>query len=250
MKFNYDLRRESPSYDFVVFLALCEQSRLLMQKESFYVYINTDIHQHYKDTVYDWKWRITHLLMPLAMMMPNCRGVGIGSDGKWLGHYILNLKKDIYFDENFGHITAGKRALDSVKSYDHVITLRERSLEPARNSGDGWDIFRKYDKTLIIPDTETMFTLQNVNIELRMATYQKAGMNWGVSNGCLALCVLNPLIPYRVLKIETPSVVSTNIRYIMRSSGIRRGGSPKIATKDQKYIWKEDTVENILEEMR
>ncbi|MBT7349928.1 hypothetical protein HN803_03980 [candidate division WWE3 bacterium] len=250
MKFNYDLRRQPPTFDFVTFLALCEQERVISHKDSFSVTINPEVNHFQRLANHDWEWRITHLLMPLAMMMPNCSGVGIGGEGVSLGYNIKTLQKEIYFNEDFGHITAGKMALDSVKSYDHVVTIRECSYQSQRNSGDGWDIFRKYDKTLIIPDTETMFTLQNVNIELRMATYQKAGMNWFIPNGPLGLCVFNPTIPYRCFKIVNENYKQTSEMFVKRVYGIKRDMSPKIATKDQKYIWKEDTVENILEEMR
>jgi len=249
MIFNYDLGKESPSYDFAVFLALCEQERLKAAEDSFYVYINSNISQHYRNSVYDWRWRIPHLLFPLALMMPNCRGVAIGIEGQWLGHYLINLKKELYFNNNFKHLTASKLALDAVPAYDNVITFRERSLEPTRNSNKKawWSAFNG-SNDLFIQDNEAELSLENINVELRMAIYQKAKMNWFVSNGCAALCILNPDINYKVFKIETPSVGCTTIRYINKSSGINRGDSPRIANEGQKYIWQEDTYENIKRE--
>jgi hypothetical protein len=72
--------------------------------------------------------------MPLAMMMPNCRGVGIGTKGIGLGYNTVSIDKDVYFDKNFKHITAGQTALDMVYNTTNLITLRERRYEVARNS--------------------------------------------------------------------------------------------------------------------
>ena len=250
MLFNYDLRRQPVTYDFVIFLTLCEQSRLLAQKESFYVTINPEANHFQQEACYDWEFRITHLLMPLAMMMPNCRGVGIGSEGKSLGYNTKEIRKDVYFDKGFKHITAGKTALGMAYKTQNLITLRTRKWTPERNSNlEGWrDGFVGHPYTLI-EDLEVHPKLENINVEVRMAMYMLSDMNWGVANGCGALMMFNPTIPYRVFKIVTESVPCTSVAHIKRATGMKVGDQPHIATENQKYIWKDDTKEAIREEL-
>ena len=249
MIFNYDLAKQNCSFDFVVFLALCEQSRIQNAASSFYVYISPDVALRYKEANFDWKWRISHLLFPLALMMPNCRGVGIGKEGSNLSYKLSELNYDIYRSSEFGYIRAGEWALENARAYDNVITFRERSLHPLRNSNKKawWSNFNG-SNDLFIQDNEFELSLENINVELRMAIYEKAGMNWLVSNGCGALCVLNPNIKYKSFKIEVPDYGPSSLRHIQRASGISEGETPRIATEGQKYIWQEDTYENIKRE--
>jgi hypothetical protein len=249
MIFNYDLAKQNCSFDFVVFLALCEQSRIQNAASSFYVYISPDVAIRYKEANFDWKWRIAHLLFPLALMMPNCRGVGIGLEGSNLSYNLLELDVNIYRSGKFGYIRAGEFALENSPTYDNVITFRERSLHPLRNSNKKawWSAFNG-SNDLFIQDNETELSIENINVELRMAIYQKAGMNWLVSNGCGALCILNPNIKYKIFKIETPEYRPTSLSHIRHAQGTSRGDSPRIANEGQKYIWQEDTYENIKRE--
>lgn len=251
MIFNYDLRRQPVTFDFVTFLTLCEQERLLMQKESFYVYINPEVNNFQKTACYDWKWRITHLLMPLAMMMPNCCGVGIGTKGRSLGYRTKDIQKEVYFDKSFKHITAGETALNIAYKTQNLITLRQRRWTPERNSNlEAWRDAFIGEPYSLIEDLEVYPRVENINVEVRMAMYMQADMNWGVANGCGALWVFNPTIPYRVFKIVTESVPCTSKSHIKAATGMNIGDQPHIATENQKYIWMDDTKEAIREELK
>jgi hypothetical protein len=250
----YNLQRNPPTYDIVVFLALAEQERIKLGAKYFYVNIDSRITSQYAERMPDWDWRIKHLLIPLCLMMPKCKGVGIGSDGLELGYNFKDILPEYYNLDKFYHITAGPLALKRAESFDHTITIRQSTLNPVRNSNfDGWDNVFNFttlinDKVLLIPDTEQELTIYNMNVEMRMAAYQNSKMNWFINNGPGCLALLNPTVPYRFLKIHTEAAPSTSMRHLNRI-GLVYNESPKICTKNQKYIWLNDTEDNIRTEL-
>jgi len=247
MVFNYDLKTCPVTYDFVTFLTLCEQLRLLRGSKKFYVYIDDDISDFQVSCHPDWRWRIYNLLIPLAGMMPNCEGVGIGKIGERVGYSTIDIDREIYFDKDFKHITAGKTALDMACPTTNLITLRHSHLYPERNSNikEWLGVFNNEFNHEFIDDFECSPSIYNINVELRMAMYMKSKMNWFVAHGCGALAMFNPNIPYRVFKPVTESVSCTTLDHIKRETGMSPGDNPHIASENQKYIWKDDNYDAI-----
>jgi hypothetical protein len=144
-----------------------------------------------------------------------------------------------------------------------VITLRRYGYMPARNSNlPAWVAFaRALDANrycpVFVPDTNdtihgmpeelrnfTIFPEAAWNIPLRMALYERAFINLGVNNGPMGLAWLNSRVCYATLKIETPDVPQSSLRFI-RSFGFEARKSLPFATPLQEWVWEDDTQEAI-----
>ena len=81
----YNLQRNPPTYDIVVFLALAEQERIKLGAKYFYVNIDSRITSQYAERMPDWDWRIKHLwvissISHLTNQLSVCLGVCETSD--------------------------------------------------------------------------------------------------------------------------------------------------------------------------
>lgn len=181
------------------------------------------------------------------------------------------------YSRNFLSLRAEEQALEYVSTWLNahvknkkivVITLRQYSFIPARNSNlVAWAEFaRAIDPKeygiVFVPDTEQSLDkapdiMKNFNffhpacwnLSLRSALYELAYLNLGVNTGPMALCWLNPKCRYITFKTITDNAPQASLKVLM-DKGFVPNKNPKFATQFQKWVWKEDQTEILLEEFR
>jgi hypothetical protein len=169
-------------------------------------------------------------------------------------------------------LRAGEAALRYVKRWleprargRHVIaiTLREYGYKPDRNSNiSEWIEFTRWlDRTLyypvLVPDTERapeprdldvadagVFHEAPWNLALRMALYETAWLNIGVSTGPMSLCWLNSRCRYVTVKLVTPSVPQSSVEFF-EENGFQIGQPLPFAGPHQALVWKDDTLPHL-----
>jgi len=146
-----------------------------------------------------------------------------------------------------------------------TITLRESSYEEKRNSlllewiRFAEEITEKGFLPVFIRDTEKspdpsgstfgnllIFPEASVHIPIRMAVYEQAFLNLSVNGGPNAYCIYNNKIPYLLFKLVTGEGAASESWF--RAQGIEPGTQPPICGQFQKWVWKDDTYDTILEE--
>lgn len=161
-----------------------------------------------------------------------------------------------YVDRWLASRLAGRRLV--------TITIRDYDFMPARNSNvDAWASFaQRLDTTKYLPifvlDTERtldpipaslsgfeIFREAAWNVGLRMALYETSYVNLGVNNGPSFMCALNSKTRILIFKIVTPGVPQTTEELISKL-GYKIGGQLPYATRYQRMIWEDDTL-NIIE---
>jgi len=116
---------------------------------------------------------------------------------------------------NFG-ISYVERFLQHTGIEKQIVTLvlREQGYDPARNSNlAAWFSFAQYLKsegfvTIIVPDSEAIFERERfvgtsvifdqaaVNIDIRMALYERSYLVMGSNGGALSFASFNPIVPF------------------------------------------------------
>ncbi|MCH8096411.1 MAG: hypothetical protein IID53_04980 [Proteobacteria bacterium] len=150
-----------------------------------------------------------------------------------------------------------------------TITLREYGYHEERNSNvTAWTAFaRGLDpkeyfavfvrdlETAMAPTTGlfaglTIFEGAPLNLELRMALYERSYLNLGSSNGPMGLCILSETTPYLMFKILTPGVPQTTVEWLT-NLGIEIGAERyPFASPVQKLVWEEDDLDVIRREFK
>ena len=142
-----------------------------------------------------------------------------------------------------------------------TITLRDYSFMKARNSNiEAWIEFaNRLDSTQFFPvfivDTERtldilppeltafeVFREASWNVWLRMSLYESSYLNLGINNGPLFMSALNNKTRLLIFKIVTPSVPQTTEELISKI-GFTIGGQLPFASRFQKLVWKDDTLD-------
>lgn len=147
------------------------------------------------------------------------------------------------------------------------ITLRETQYETKRNSNvDEWKKFilsldeNKYH-IIIVRDTESAFLEKNIpelshisyfelgpwNIQLRAALYDQCYLNFFSSGGPFTIALFNKKSRVLFFKILNNELKNANKEFF-EHVGIPLGENPPFLSDFQKFVWKEDTFENIWEE--
>jgi len=120
-----------------------------------------------------------------------------------------------------------------------TVTIRSSFRKLHRNSSSAWYQFIEYcaKKKIFVKVFEDK-EINPISIKLRWEIYSKAKMNYGVTNGPLALCVYSDA-PYKIwIKSE---IEQKDFFY----SGFDSKNFP-FAVNNQSLIWKEDTRENLI----
>ena len=150
-----------------------------------------------------------------------------------------------------------------------TITLREYGYQEERNSNiAAWTAFaRGLDpeqyfvvfvrdlETAMAPGTGmfadlTIFEGAPINLELRMALYERSYLNLGSSSGPMALFVLNEKTPYLIFKILTPDVPQATTEWLT-NLGIEIGAERhSFASPFQKLVWEDDDLDIIRREFK
>ena len=146
-----------------------------------------------------------------------------------------------------------------------TITLRESVYEERRNSlVNEWikfadEIIKIGFFPVFIRDTEKNMKYNekplseyvtipeaSIHVPIRMALYDRAYLNMAVSGGPPVYSVCNRNNPYLLFKLVA-GYGSTNENHF-KQMGVEPGTQPQICGPFQKWVWKEDTFEVILDE--
>ena len=147
-----------------------------------------------------------------------------------------------------------------------TITLREYGFQERRNSDlaawsrfaewldadryavvvvrDTSHAFEPFDADLPGLATAIRFDVAAIDLNHRMALYEIAFANLGVSSGPMALCYLSK-VPYINLKILCDGYWNTSLEYQEDFNGISEGENFEFAMPWQILCWGEDNFENI-----
>lgn len=114
-----------------------------------------------------------------------------------------------------------------------TITIRESIRNKHRDSNrEAWDrIASEIGNCIVIEDAYK----SNISIKDRIELYAHAKMNYGVSNGPMALCIMSDM-PYTIFAQE-----STWNHF----GKVKHGFQWPWAVEDQRLVWANDTYENI-----
>ncbi len=149
----------------------------------------------------------------------------------------ITLREYGYHEERNSNVTAWTafaRGLDPEQYF--VVFVRD--LESAMAPGTG------------LFDDLTVFEGGPLNLELRMALYERSYLNLGSSNGPMALCILSETTPYMMFKILTPGVPQATVEWLM-NLGIEIGAERyPFASPFQKLVWEDDDLDVIRREFQ
>ena len=145
------------------------------------------------------------------------------------------------------------------------ITLREGIYEGKRNSllvewiKFAEEIIKRGFFPVFLRDTEkspdppgptfnnmATFPEASVHVAIRMALYEQAFLNLAVSGGPPMYCACNKNTPYLLFKLITGEGATTEDTF--RGMGLEPGTQPPICGPYQKWVWKDDTYDVIMEE--
>lgn len=226
MKVRYDLSRQPCNFNFLEFLVA------FVTRGATEVCLDDSRGFVLKYGRQDSELRLHNIVLPACALA----GVPVkfGTEGVG-GDYHISAVLAAY--REVGHI----KKLQSVrppKNVRYTVTLRDYGgLQPARNSNiEAWERFASDIGALVIPD----FYTKPIGLHERMALYAGAEMNFHVGNGPAALCYFS----------DAPFLgfwhhVSKNYH---RDHGFPHGSQLPWLNDRQKFVWVDDTYENIKRE--
>lgn len=167
---------------------------------------------------------------------------------------------------------ASPKALEMVSNFTGTndyctISLRTTKFQETRNSKlDEWYEVYKYLKSkglnvFVIPDFEDMTAARTAynydwaiaefathELDLRLALYSGAADNLCVNNG-IAHIMSFAKTPFKMFQMVTEGIQTASASFIKKVSGIGDGESPIYFQPNQRWVWKSDTAQNIIEEL-
>lgn len=245
----YDLSQARPTYNFCVWLARATQERYDrvaikpgpvegFQRRNF---PPTEPHER--------RFMLENVMLPAIPRF----GLERAETGRLLTDYSFRGVAEAYRNgKDFRRATASRKARDLVALWVPApyvtVTLRQTPKFPARNSNMAtWGPFiqqlRARMDVRVVPDTEHAHTEDGwaaVNLDLRMALYEGAVMNFGVTNGPTSLMVLMDA-PYCLFKQVVNEVSITTEAGWKRSAGMNVGDQFPWAHERQRLMWRDDT---------
>ena len=145
-----------------------------------------------------------------------------------------------------------------------TISLRSSQFQVTRNSNlDAWYKFSKAleergKKVLVIPDFDDCFNTRAAwkydwtvadfaahDLDLRLALYEDADDNFTVNNGVVTTLFYSKC-PFKMFKVNMPGIQTTAESFISHHWQVKAGGSPKIFKDNQKWVWLDDSLENLM----
>lgn len=87
-----------------------------------------------------------------------------------------------------------------------------------------------------------------INFDIRLALYECVDLNLFVNNGPCVVASLSNDVKFLMFKILVDGIPHTEAPFL-RDLGYVINENPKYLNKKQKYIWKDDTAENIISEV-
>ncbi len=144
-----------------------------------------------------------------------------------------------------------------------VITLRETYTEGRNSVLYEWmkfyDYICGYNNIVFIRDTAMwnestasikdipVFPVASIDLDIRLALYHYAKMNYSVGGGPSILLHYSTTIPYRTFKMAFDGYKSSSVEFLTQME-FPPGSQWPWATSNQKIIWELDTFENLKKE--
>ena len=275
LKAVYDLGLSPPTYDFLGFLVEAEKARIEGGFTCVDVYFQPGpiggFRQDNLPPDVETRAGMFHrICVSACRLLPSVRNVHILRDREkvegdvfpkgytvehGISHYGTRYLKNI----RPLTATAGAKRFVSERFRNYVtITLRQSDYWPSRNSNlSAWraaaELLNGEGITpVFVPDTEGFdvdgfenFRDASVDIDLRLALYEGAIMNFGVSNGPMALCYLSnaPYTVFKMLDEKTPATTKA----FLEAHGLKEGES---FSDNGTLVWKDDDKETVLEAVK
>lgn len=174
------------------------------------------------------------------------------------GNDLHVLKTPQFAVNTVSHLVGNKRVA--------TITLRDSIFFPLRNSNlKEWVKVADWLESngihpVFIPDTEAVLEgkipdvgkhelsiAAAMNVEIRSAYYELSEFNLMVSGGPYTLALYNKNSHLAMFKIQVDAYKCTSGTFL-KEQGFETGKTPAYANDNQKFIWAEDTFENITSE--
>ena len=175
--------------------------------------------------------RIDNILLPGAALAGLYCKIGTYSPNMMIAR-APDLLAWVRAGKTFERLKATKKPEDVAR---YTVTLRRNEMAPARNSNEeAWRTFARQIGAYVIED----YVDQPIHLHDRMALYSEAEMNFGVSNGPLAMIGFTdyPMIMF----VPKGSAASATVK-----SGVPWGGKYPWMLSNQNMIWEQDNLENL-----
>lgn len=237
----YDLSKNPTTFDFVTWAVLAKSHG----SEHVHFIADQGIADNKYSATVAWK-RFGNILIPacsVAGLTFSVGGTKTGHTFDW--HYgdVNNFYKKHGFIKKLA-----PTGTIPIKNYI-TITIRNSIRNKWRDSNmEAWKKFSKYldsqgKNVIVLKDCE----LEPLDLEYRMALYYQADMNYGASNGPMALCHFSDA-PYLTINMcpPTPSDHGYNIVEHMAKGGFPVGSQFEFKNNRQKLFYISDTYENIV----
>lgn len=275
----YDLAAAPPTWEFSTFLAEAERYRTDGGYTCIDLVVSPGVEKGYRYDYTDLFGKdncdgmIQRIVYPLTRLLPSVRNVvflkqksEFGPDGPLFPPmWTPERPVSCYGPE---HLHEGNRVFQATgvarkwreKNYPEAyvtITIREADYWPDRNSNRdawlqaaAWLTERGY-RVVFIPDTYGKpvdgydnCTIAAWDIDLRMALYEGAALNMGVSNGPMALCYLSNA-PYMIFGMLGKNSPITPAFYEGRGIPVGSQWGP-----NGRNVWEEDSPEVVMRELK
>lgn len=199
---------------------------------------------------------INHVCRPLIGMFGAVEGDGTDIDETVQIPYTMKFAVDLFAaGQPLPEPEVSEEAAAWAEQYRgaHVITLREASYWPIRNSDLGaWLKFAAVleangERVVFVRDTaksdwplvgHEICPEASRNVDFRLALYRVADMNYMVSNGPCTLAMYSTDIPY-ICFMKTCSELDLHGNWFTMFQGINPGTQWPWATDRQKMIWRQ-----------
>lgn len=189
-------------------------------------------------------------------------GLTLTDGGEWLEDFSFRRVVENYRGGlGIRHPEASVKARQLVSSWVRrpyiTVTLRETPKHPERNSNmEAWCGFiaeaESRINVCVVPDTENANTgcgWAAINLDLRLALYEGAEMNFGVANGPTSMLYLMAA-PYCVFKQIVPTVSPMTEKGWRKTAGLSIGEQFPWAGERQRMMWQDDTPEALADAAR
>lgn len=272
----YDLASSPPTYDFLSFLAEAEKARV----DGNFTYLDVVFQpgpmggfrdDNLPPAVEAREAMLHRICASACRLLPSVRNVEVLKSRRavagdvfpkeWREDFPVSHYGTRYFKDSARPLTATPSAKNLVarrfQSPYATITLRQSSYWTTRNSSlPAWIsaalfLVERGILPVFVPDYEgeDIEGFENcreasIDIDVRLALYEGAVLNLGVSNGPMALCYLSQA-PYMVFKLVDGNTPATSKEFL-EAHGISEGGS---FGENGTLVWKDDTEEVLLSEI-
>jgi len=265
----YDLGSSPPTYDFISFLGEAEKARIEGGFDVLDVYFQPGPMRGFRDDALPpspekRECMLHRICVPACRLLPSVRHVAILREREpvegdvFPKEWAIDVPISHYGTQHFRSALPCLRATDWARAKVGkdfagkyvTITVRESEYWPQRNSNlvawaqvADWLRGRGYE-VVWVPDTESHgrgYAPAAFDIDIRMALYEGAALNLGVSNGPMALFLYSsvPYILFRLLDETTPATTAA----FWRKCGVEPGTN---LTRNGVCVWEPDDYEVIV----